>query len=66
MSRSSSNTKPKPQPSEFLPNWKRRCIVCGQKPTITIKPIDGSPKMDTEMCGVCTWGEADCLDPDNW
>jgi len=31
------------------PDWKKACIVCGEKPT---HPL-------TEMCGPCTFGEAE-------
>jgi hypothetical protein len=58
--------KANPESAKFIPNYRRRCIVCGQKPTIDIKPINGAPKQPTDMCGACTWGEADCIDPDNW
>ena len=55
-----------PTPASFEPNYKRKCISCGRKPTIRIVPDDGSAKVNTDMCGACTWGEADCIDPDNW
>jgi hypothetical protein len=31
------------------PDWKRKCMVCGEKPVV---PATG-------MCGPCTFGEAD-------
>ena len=53
--------------AEFIPNYKRKCVVCGQTPTVDIKSVETGTIVDsTDMCGVCTWGEADCLDPDNW
>ena len=59
-------SKQEPQEADYVPNYKRKCIVCGQKPTITIKPINGAGKIDTDMCGACAWGESDALDPANW
>jgi hypothetical protein len=33
---------------DFKPDWKRKCMTCGAKPILPM----------TEMCGVCTFGEA--------
>ena len=35
--------------------WDQECIVCGQSPTVRA----------TEMCGPCTFGEADTVGG-NW
>lgn len=49
----------------FQPNYQRRCINCGQSPTVyAVK--DAEVVYDSEMCGPCTWGEAAMLDPANW
>ena len=37
------------------PNWEGQCIVCGASPT---HPL-------TDMCGPCTFGEADTIGG-NW
>jgi len=51
----------------YDPNYKDKCEVCGQKPVVRIrKAADDSIFYDGSMCGACTWGEADCLDPANW
>lgn len=42
-------------PKEVLPDNTKECIVCGNKPII---PVTG-------MCGVCTFGEAECVNG-NW
>lgn len=47
------------------PNYDTPCMVCEQVPTVDIIR-GGICVLHTEMCGVCTWGEVDCLDPDNW
>lgn len=38
-----------PNDPRVKPDWKHRCIVCGQKPVV---PLTG-------MCGPCTFGEAE-------
>ena len=57
--------KQESQPAEFRANWNKKCEVCGEKPTVDIIPVEGKP-VKTGLCGVCTWGEADCADPENW
>ena len=49
-----------------VPDYKTRCENCGQIPTVRIIDENGKTISPAEMCGVCTWGEADCIDPDNW
>lgn len=44
-----SKTKKKPKPKGDQPNWNRKCESCGATPT----------HPDTDMCGPCTFGEAD-------
>lgn len=51
--------------SAFTPNHDIPCIVCGQKPTVDSVNLDGSID-HTELCGPCCFGEADCIDPENW
>lgn len=41
--------------SGMVPDYNRRCIVCGAKPIVPI----------TQMCGPCTFGEAATADG-NW
>ena len=55
----------KPTPAEFKPNYDVACTVCGQLPTIDIF-VENKLMQHTEMCGPCTWGEADTPDPENW
>jgi CO dehydrogenase/acetyl-CoA synthase alpha subunit len=38
-----------PSPQEAEPDWTKKCIVCDATPVLPI----------TEMCGPCTFGEAD-------
>ena len=47
------------------PNYARACENCGQRPCVS-GVTGGKVVYDGTMCGVCTWGEAACLDPANW
>ena len=38
-----------PEEIDGEPNWKVRCQICGQKPTVG----------NTHLCGPCCFGEAD-------
>lgn len=40
-------------------------MVCGQKPTV-LAVRNGEVVFETGMCGPCTWGEADMMDPRKW
>lgn len=42
-------------PNSSTPRWDYDCIVCGQTPVLPL----------TEMCGPCTFGEADTVGG-NW
>lgn len=49
----------------FEPDYKHACCNCGQKPVVTgVKA--GKVVYQGEMCGPCTWGEAETLDPSTW
>jgi hypothetical protein len=62
---------------EWRPLWSRECEICGQVPCVqgisyrfdVNNMRDASRdkvEYDGTMCGVCTWGEAACADPENW
>jgi hypothetical protein len=53
------------QIDSFKPDYRRKCVNCEQTPTVTgVK--DGKVIYRSEMCGPCTWGEAETLDPSTW
>ena len=54
-----------PTPAELNPNYETPCVVCGQTPTVDIY-VEGKLANRLELCGPCTWGEADTIDPENW
>jgi hypothetical protein len=51
---------------KFEPCYSTKCDNCGQSPTVTLVNGDGKETNRWDMCGVCVWGESDCIDPDNW
>ena len=55
-----------PEEIDFVPDWDTPCDICEQTPTVTGVNKEGKQTNHWEMCGPCTWGEADTLDPDNW
>lgn len=53
------------QIDSYEPDYKHRCICCNQKPVVTgVK--NGKIVYQGEMCGPCTWGEAETADPATW
>jgi len=50
----------------YEPDYKNKCDCCGAIPTVTIVNSEGKQIYTTEMCGPCTWGEAETVDPDTW
>ncbi len=54
-------------PADFKPNYKRKCTVCGATPTVDVYSADAKALLHhVDLCGPCTWGDADCIDPENW
>lgn len=54
-----------PIEANFVPNYDRPCMNCCNTPTVDIF-VGGKLETRTELCGPCTWGEADTIDPENW
>jgi hypothetical protein len=59
----------------WKPDYDKRCAVCDGFPVVTGVDENGVEVYPTKlwardfnnyMCGVCTWGEAACIDPENW
>lgn len=53
------------QVGEWKPDYTKECEVCGAGHVVT-GWTNGKKVFGTDMCGVCTWGEADMADPDKW
>lgn len=53
------------QVDSFEPNHNGECCACGRAPTVTAVK-DGKVVADFELCGPCCFGEAACLDPEEW
>ena len=49
----------------YKADYKARCIVCDQSPCVVIMK-DGEAVHHLNMCGPCTFGTAEALDPENW
>lgn len=50
---------------ESQPNYRIPCVMCGQTPTVDLLE-KGHDTYHTELCGPCCFGEAACLDPEEW
>jgi hypothetical protein len=56
-----------PEILDSEPNYEIACTVCGEKPTVDLIIPDTKLLFErTRMCGVCMFGEADAIDPENW
>ena len=53
------------KPVELKPDYKASCGTCGQSPTVQ-EYEGGEHSHDFDMCGACMFGDADCLEPENW
>ncbi|MBC8638288.1 hypothetical protein IAG25_15820 [Caballeronia sp. EK] len=49
----------------WVPDYDHTCENCGETPVVT-GVHRGVVVVATGMCGICTWGEAACLDPAEW
>lgn len=47
------------------PDYTRKCECCNGVPVVT-GYRDGVRVYRGLMCGVCTWGDSDMADPDEW
>lgn len=47
------------------PLYDEKCIVCGQSPVVGMTDSEGNT-YSLELCGPCCFGEADCINPENW
>lgn len=50
-----------------LADYQQKCISCGALPTAVL--TDSKRKQilyKSHLCGVCLWGEAACINPDEW
>jgi len=65
----SSSKKPKANDviviDSYQPDYKRKCINCEQTPVVTAVK-NGKVVYQGDMCGPCTWGESETIDPATW
>jgi len=60
-----SKSKNQNKQDGYQPDYRSKCCVCGQSPTVTLVQ-NGKVQVRTDMCGPCTWGEAETIDPSTW
>ncbi len=46
-------------------DYTQACQNCGQSPCVVVT-VENEQDYHFDMCGVCTFGEAICIDPDEW
>ena len=46
-------------------DYRTKCISCGATPTVVLTK-NGKDVEKMELCGPCCFGEAACIDPDEW
>lgn len=51
---------------KLVPDYEQKCDNCGASPVVTIENENNEVIYNYEMCGPCVFGEADCIDPENW
>jgi hypothetical protein len=49
----------------WVPDYEHACENCGERPVVT-GVRDGHVIIATGMCGACTWGDHDAVDPAVW
>jgi hypothetical protein len=50
---------------EFVPDYESTCENCRASPTV-LGMRGGNVVFASHKCGPCTWGDSDCIDPDQW
>lgn len=49
----------------YVPDYNSLCGNCGQSPVVTLE-VGGEVETNFELCGPCVFGEAGCIDPEEW
>lgn len=53
------------QIDKYVADYTHKCEVCGADHVVTgVK--DDKVVYQGDMCGVCTWGEVQMVNPDKW
>lgn len=53
--------------AEAMADYERRCLVCGNSPTVVFTRKNSKRIIhESNLCGVCCFGEAACVDPNEW
>lgn len=51
--------------AEYKPDYDNTCIFCGLSPVVNIT-TDKAIVYKTMMCGLCTFGTVDAINPEKW
>jgi hypothetical protein len=51
---------------KWNPRWDQDCDNCDQSPVVESVDEEGVVTWNSGMCGPCTFGEAETIDPDKW
>jgi len=55
------------QEIEFSPNYDKECQQCGQTPIVQVIDCENQELIeDSELCGVCFFGEVTYIEVENW
>ncbi len=49
----------------YVPDYNHTCENCEETPTVT-GVVNGKVVYESNMCGPCTFGSAQALDPEWW
>lgn len=50
---------------KYVPDYSQQCDMCGQYPVVTLQE-EGEVIRNFEMCGPCTFGSVEYIDPEDW
>ena len=52
--------------SKAVPDYESECEICGISPVVIMANKVTGETHTTCMCGVCLFGESECVDPEKW
>jgi len=53
-------------PIKYHPDYVHTCTQCDATPVVVGLDDKGKIVKRFELCGVCLFGSAECLDPEEW
>lgn len=49
-----------------VPNYDLSCDVCSHSPTVSLVDNNDNVIDETNLCGICCFGNSECIDPEKW